>query len=122
MNRPSHKELSRKINLAKNAVSVEAINILNHIAVAADAIELGYDISDIKNVLTELLDEISPDYYAGGYPPQRSYDKQIENLDLFPFRWISRKFGCEIYLKFALQNGQLWVVSLHEHRVNKGGI
>lgn len=122
MNRPTYKERAKKIKLAKEAVSAEAIIILNHEAVAADAIDLGYDISDIKKVLTELLNEITPVDYAGKYPPQRSYEKQIENLDLFSFRWISKRFGCEIYFKFALKNEQLWVVSLHEHRAKKGGI
>ena len=120
MNRPTHKELSGKLKLAKIAVAAGAINILNPIAVAADAIDLGYDVLNVKVVLMKLLNEIIPDYYAGGYPPLRSYEKRIENLDLFPFKWVSKSFGCELYFKFALKGKQLWLVSLHEHREQKG--
>lgn len=121
MIRPTHKELSKKIRLAISAVLAEKIIILNQTAVAADAIELGYDISDIKNVLVDLLNEIDADYYVGDHPPEKSYEKKIKNLDLWPFRWGSKRFGCEIYFKFVLKNEQLWLVSLHEHRENKEG-
>ena len=116
MNRPTHKELSKKIRLAQKAVAAESVFILNHVSMAADAIELGYDFSDINDVLAILLHEIVADYYAGNYPPDKSYARQIKNLELFAFRWICRFFGCEIYFKFALKNEQIWVVSLHEHR------
>jgi hypothetical protein len=102
--------------MARKAVLDESVFILNHMAMAADAIELGYNISDINDVLTILLHEVVPDYYVGGNPPDKSYEKQIKNLELFAFRWVCRFFGCEIYFKFALKNEQVWVVSLHEHR------
>jgi len=121
MKRPSHKELNNKILQARNAISKGLVSILDPIVIAADAIALGYLIKEINKVLLELLDELMPDYYAGRYPPQKSYEQDIKASDLFAFRWTSQKFGCDTYFKFAFAQGRLWIVSLHEHRKNKGG-
>lgn len=116
MKRPSHKELNNKILLAKEAVSEESVSILNPIVIAIDALNLGYLVEEINKVLLEILNELRPNYYAGSHPPQRSYEAKIEGSELFAFRWISGRFGCRIYFKFALKQLHLWVVSLHEDR------
>jgi hypothetical protein len=116
MKRPSHKELNSKILQAKDAISKGLVSIIDPIVIAADAINLGYLIKEINDVLLELLDELKPDYYAGSYPPQRSYEQTIKGSELFAFRWISQRFGCDTYFKFAFAQGRLWIISLHEHR------
>jgi hypothetical protein len=117
MNRPSHKELTGKLRQAKDLVSRNAILLLNQFAIAGDAIELGYIVKDIQDVLCKILSEIDPGHYAGTSPPPRSYEKQIFGIELYAFRWFSKRFGCKTYFKFAIQQDRLWVASLHEHRI-----
>ncbi len=121
MDRPSHKEINRKIKQAKEAVSENRISILNPVSVAADVLKLGFTIEGISNILVNLLEEITPDDYAGGYPPRKSYESDILDCELFTFRWASTHFGGIIYLKFAFKGQRMWVVSLHEERKGKAG-
>lgn len=116
MDRPSHKEINRKIKQAREAVSDGQFSILNPVIIAADALDLGIHLQDISYVLIELLEEITPNKYAGQYPPQRSYEHEIEGGELLAFRWLSKKLGCGIYLKFTIQGNRMWLVSLHEDR------
>ncbi len=44
MERPSHKEINRKIKQAKEAVSKNQISILNPVSVATDTLELGLNL------------------------------------------------------------------------------
>lgn len=60
MERPTWKELSNKINQAKEAVSNGKIRNVEPIVIAADAIELDYQVNDLQNVLLSILDEIGP--------------------------------------------------------------
>jgi len=119
MSRPTHKEISRKLREAKKGVTENRISILSPISMAADALELGLDFGNISNVLSEILDEIVPEHYVGLYPPQRSYEDQIKDCDLFAFRWLSKRLGCRTYLKFTIKENRLWLVSLHEDRKGK---
>lgn len=116
MDRPSYKEISRKIKQAREAVSDDQFSILNPLIVAVDTLELGIHLQDISSTLIELLEEITPNEYAGQYPPQRSYEHEIEGCELLAFRWLSKKLGCRIYLKFTIQGNRMWLVSLHEDR------
>jgi len=121
MNRPSHREILRKLGQAKEAVRSNAVDILNPVSIAADALELGIDIEDLQGILSDLLDEIKPGDYAGQSPPQRSYEREIYACELFPFRWMSKRLGCLVYMKFALKDNRMWLVSLHEDRKDTGG-
>ncbi len=116
MDRPSHKGINRKIKQAKEAVSENQFSILNPVIIAADAIELGVDLQDISFILINLLEEITPNHYVGQYPPQRSYEHDIEGYDLLAFRWLSKTLGCRVYLKFTIKGKRMWLVSLHEDR------
>lgn len=121
MNRPTQKELLNKIRSARQAIASKEIFIVNVLAVAADAIELGYDVeSELEGVLGELLEEITPGLYVGKRPPMRSYEQVIEGIELFPFQVESSRFKCHVYLKFALQEGRFWLVSLHQSRAEGG--
>ena len=121
MNRPSHKEISRKLTLAKEAVSENRISILNPVSVATDTLELGLNLRNISNILSDLLEEIEPDDYVGQYPPQRSYEDEIKDCELLAFRWLSKKLGCRVYFKFTLKETRSWLVSLHEDRKEIAG-
>ncbi len=116
MKRPSHKELYNKILQAKDAIAKGSLFTIDPYVIAADAIDLGYLFEEINEVLLEILKELKPEYYFGSYPPQRSYESKIKGSELFAFRWISQRFGCNTYFKFALRQENLWIVSLHEHR------
>jgi hypothetical protein len=120
MSRPSHKEINHKIKQAKEAVLENRISIINPISTAADALELDIDIRHIPDVLMHLLNEITPNDYAGQYPPQRSYEDEIKDSELLAFQWLSKKLGCRVYLKFAIKENQLWLVSLHQVRKMRG--
>ena len=117
MNRPSHKELSRKIRAAKEAVSQGNISLINSAAIIADSLELGYCIeSDLRDILLELLESTSPEDYAGNRPPQKSYEKEINGVELFAFKKTCSYFSGDIYYKFTLHENELFLVSLHKDR------
>jgi hypothetical protein len=117
MERPSNKELYNKLREAGIAVSKGLISLLNQDIIAADAIELEYTIgTELIPILQELLDYTTPDHYAGSRPPQKSYEREIKGLDLFPFVADCRRLKCRVYYKFALVEGRLWLVSLHQDR------
>jgi hypothetical protein len=114
MGRPSHKEINRKIKQAKEAVSQNQFSILNPFIIAADALELGVNLQNISYILIDLLEGITPNHYVGQYPPQRSYEHEIKGYELLAFRWLSKKLGCRVYLKFTMKGNRMWLVSLHE--------
>jgi hypothetical protein len=117
MERPSHKELYNKLREARMAVSKGLISLLNQDIIAAHAIELEYSIgTELIPVIEELLDYTTPGDYAGSRPPQKSYEREIEGLDLFPFVADCSRLKCRVYYKFAFVEGTLWLVSLHQDR------
>ena len=117
MERPSHKELYNKLREARMAVSKGLISLLNQDIIAADAIELEYSIeTKLIPILQELLDYTTPGHYAGSRPPQKSYEREIEGLDLFSFVADCSRLKCRVYYKFALVEGRLWLVSMHQDR------
>ena len=117
MLRPSNKELFGKLRSAKSALENDCVFLIDQDVIAEDAIELGYDIgSDLFKILAELFEETAPTHYAGSRPPQRSYKQNIEGLELFPFVVDSQRFKCRVYFKFAIAEGSLWLVSLHQDR------
>lgn len=122
MDRPSFRELDRKLSQAKESVSRNKILTINPAALAEDAFDLGFLISDLADTLYEILIEIKPQNYVGRRPPEKSYEDEIQNLDLFAFRWDSARFGCEVYFKFVINGDFLYIVSLHQHRPQKRGV
>ncbi|WP_155303891.1 hypothetical protein [Desulfosarcina widdelii] len=121
MDRPSFRELDLKLSQAKDSVSQNKILTINLAALASDAFDLGYLISELTDILSEILDEIRPKDYVGRRPPEKSYEDQIKDLDLFAFRWNSARFGCEAYFKFVINGDILYIVSLHQHKTVRRG-
>jgi hypothetical protein len=91
--RPLHKELTGKIRQAKDLVKRGAVQVLNQMAIAADAIELNYDVNDLAIWLDRILDDIDPKHYSRTRPPLRSYEQDIQGLDLYAFRLLIKPFG-----------------------------
>jgi len=120
MERPFFKELYGKIEQAKGAIEKKQIFIFDPEVIAADAIELEYEVSKLNKILSRILKEIKPKDYAGTRPPQKSYENKIKGFELFAFRWMSKTFGCESYLKFSIKQDSVYLVSLHQDRSNKG--
>lgn len=119
--RPSYSETQRKLKQAKEAVLDNDLSVLKPIVIALDALELGYSFEEINALLINLLDEIKPGHYAGQFPPQRSYEDEIFQSELFAFQWRSKRLGCDAYLKFALKGKHLWLISLHQERIDPKG-
>jgi hypothetical protein len=117
MQRPSTKELYKKLREAKAAVKKGMVLLLDQEVIACDAIELGYVVDDeLMEVVSALLEEATPGHYAGSRPPQKSYEKEIKGLELFALKINSSRFRCKVYFKFTLSGDYLWIVSLHRHR------
>lgn len=122
MNRPTYKELDKKLTEARNAADTGYVSLINPEAVASDAIELGYHIEDeLLGALTSVLDGTTPKHYAGKRPPARSYENKITASDLYAFRTESGRFNCVIYLKFTMFNNELWIISFHKNRNDNKG-
>ncbi len=121
MKRPSHSEIQGKIKQAREVVFRNYFSLLKPSIIALEALELGIQFEEINPVLVELLDEVQPRNYAGTYPPQRSYEDRISQSELFAFRWMSKRLGCMVYLKFTFKGNQLWLISLHVDRTDPKG-
>lgn len=122
MKRPSPKELFNKLKEAKAAATNGNVALLNQSALAIDAIDLYYLIdNELIKFLPQCLSVLKPAEYAGLYPPQRSYETEIKGLELFAFKAESAVFSCEIYIKFALTEDFLWLVSFHKNRNQSEG-
>jgi hypothetical protein len=114
--RPSHKELNKKIKQAKEVVSKRNINFIKKATIEAELLNFDILIDEFIPILLNLLNEITPDDYAGHRPPQKSYEDEIDNCDLFVFVWKSVKLKREIYLKFTIKDDLLWLINFHEER------
>jgi hypothetical protein len=115
--RPSDGELDRKLKGAKAALKAytglfaninKAVGELNVLDVESP--------NQIWELIVELLEEVSPKDYAGTRPPQKSYEKTIEGVELFAFCWDSKKLGQKMYIKFALKDSRYYYLSLHRSK------
>ncbi len=115
MKKPSHQEISGKIETAKKAVTERCIRIINPVAMAADALELGYLFeNEFMEIFSDLLNNTTPEHYIG--PPQKSYERKIKGMELFAFKIKSNILDIMIYYKFSIKNKYCYVVSLHKDR------
>lgn len=121
-NRPSNKEKIAKIREALDAVKCgcRKISLSKHLV--ADLAEL--EIEDekdywkaIETALQEIAEVGPVDAYAGHHPPEKSYD--IPDVELWAYRWDSKHFGREMYIKFAIKNKRYLHIDCHENRVKE---
>jgi len=96
------------------------IEIIDAVAIASDALELGYDVeTELSEILQHVLSEATPEHYKGSRPPQKSYKPRIDGLELLAFAVEPARFNCAVYIKFALTQDAFWLVSLHKDRPKK---
>jgi hypothetical protein len=114
--RPSDRELDRKLKEAQDAAAAGRIRLLEPDTILSDLLDLDYLVADLAKALPALMQEIRPGDYRGQSPPKKSYEKAILGSELFAFRWASKIFGCRMYLKFAVKGENLWIVSLHRDK------
>lgn len=116
--RPSKREIDKKICAAKMALQASRgffAPISQKLVGELSELEIG-DAEEVWPLILELLKEIEIDDYAGSRPPRRSYEPNISNCELFAFSWLSKKLQKDMYLKFAIKEGNFYYVSLHESR------
>ena len=115
--RPSDRELFKRINKAKNFLKNQDGLFANPAKAVGELNELGIgDTSEIWVLIKDLLEEISPKEYRGSRPPQKSYEKIVSGYELFAFCWWSQKLEKNMYIKFVLKNKRYYYVSLHQSR------
>jgi hypothetical protein len=115
--RPTDHELDKQLRAARTFLAAEGGTYANLNKAAGELSKLEIESpSRVWKLVLELLNEIVPQDYVGGKPPQRSYEKAIENKELFAFCWNSKKLGKKMYIKFALVKGRYYYVSLHESK------
>ncbi len=116
-NRPTDRELDRQIKAAKAALIKQNGLYANLNKATGELYDLEIESpNQVWELILELLDEICPGDYAGGKPPQKSYEKTIENRELFAFCWDSKKLRKKMYIKFALRENRYYYVSLHKSK------
>lgn len=112
--RPTHRELHKKIEEAKAALESGQCLFANPAKAVSELNALDIDDSSaVWALIRALLSEIEPEDYAGARPPQRSYEVLIAERELFAFSWNSGKLNKKMYLKFALKDRCYYYVSLH---------
>ena len=121
MERPSHKELTGKIELARRLVKEKRWVPASEVKLRPNFEELDlYLPEEQENALANVREELKPEYYAGSRPPQRSREESVRGKELFAFAWMSRFFGKRIYFKFTFKGTgnvkDLYVLSIHEDR------
>jgi hypothetical protein len=114
MKRPSYREIDRKLKAAKAAVKSGYVFLVKEDVITSDALELGFLAEeDLIGILSELVESTTPDDYRGTKPPQKSYEKKIEGVELFAFQVKSAILDCDVYYKFAIKGDCFYLVSLH---------
>jgi hypothetical protein len=120
--RPSNKEIYDKVVLAMEALRARRwqIGLTKHYSGDLEQLELESS-DDLPDLLIELLEEIKAvgpaDCYVGTRPPQRSYEREIQDLELWAYHWQSKRLQKRMYLKFAMKKNSVYIyVDCHEDR------
>ena len=121
--RPAHKEILGKISKARALLTETGYLAADPRKLASNFYELElFTEQEQLDALRAAAAEIRPEYYVGGRPPARSYERATTGADLFAFGWMSEHFERRMYFKFCLlacESGRppdLYVFSLHEDR------
>jgi len=117
--RPSDKELFAKVQEALAAIHEGHYQFLDDPHLVASLDDLGLENEDaLVDLIVELLETLKTsnlqECYAGGRPPQKSYEPSIRNLDLWAFKCYCGSQQRIIYLKFTLKKGIYIHISCHE--------
>jgi hypothetical protein len=117
--RPSNREKYNKVSEAISAIECGncARLLTKHISMDDEA--MGVDDEDeFWAVLAQLLKEVITagpvKHYAGGHPPQRSYEAELKDKELWAYAWDSEILGKRMYVKFCTTKGYYFHVDCHE--------
>lgn len=117
MERPSTREIDKRLKEVKKALKNRRVLFANEAKVVAELMSLEIDDTDkVWDLISELIDEIELDNYAGGYPPQKSYEPLVANCELWAFSWKSSLLKKQMYLKFCIKEETFYYVSLHKSK------
>jgi len=119
--RPSYSEISTKLYEAKMAIAENKHCFGPQLDKLVDEfiqLHIG-DVSEIWSLVQVLLQEISPEDYAGPHPPMRCTESNASNQELLIFIWDSKKMRKRMYIKFAVHNQTFYYVSLHASQEKK---
>lgn len=113
--RPNNKEIINKLKEISSLIRSGRRRVLKPLSFQSQLRSLDLTAAEMWDVILEIIPEIKPlEHYKGGRPPQRSYEDDIKDIELWAYSWTSVKFNNqEIYLKFAIQDGVVWIVSFH---------
>lgn len=122
MRRPTTKELTGKISRVREFLAEAAW-------AAADPLKLALNFAELDLVSTDeqlqalrvASAEIATRDYAGGRPPQKSYEEATKDLEMYAFSWDSKHFSCRMYFKFSLTKEVVFIYSLHPSTEGQGG-
>ncbi len=121
MERPSNREIDKRLNEAKEALKEKHGVFANPNKAVGELMNLEInDSSEVWGLIGHLLTEIEITNYDGGYPPKKNSEPLATNCELWAFSWESKLLNKEMYLKFALKNGVFYYISLHETKYPKG--
>ncbi len=119
LRRPSDREIHQKLAAAKAALQQGDYQfpLQKHLVADLDALGAASE-DDLIELVCEFISEITVagpnECYCGGRPPQRSYEREIKDLELWAYVCYSERFQREMYLKFALKKGVYLYVDFHE--------
>jgi len=121
--RPSDREIINKLKKAEGLIKAgcSSRRVLKPIPFQNQLRSLDLTAEEMWDVILEIIPEITPvKHYEGGRPPQKSYEEEIKDIELWAYAWTSAKFKeVKMYLKFAIQDDVVWIVSFH-YSVDKG--
>jgi hypothetical protein len=114
VSRPSEKELWIKITAFREKVSAGDWAVVELLKNIPQFEALGCWTYEERTAALEAAgNEIRPEHYKGGHPPQHAYEQVCKHAELFAFRWESPHFKMVMYLKFCFVKQSLFLVSIH---------
>lgn len=124
--RPSKREIIKKVSDAIKAINDEKKGISNSKHLVSDQNDLGIeDTKDLWPLLVVLLEEIKDigpfDCYAGGKPPHKSYEAEVEGKELWAYSWESESMNKKMYIKFCFVKGHYFYMGCHESKIKGEG-
>lgn len=112
----------KKISEAITAIGEGKRAIPNSKHFVSDQTDLGIeDTKDLWPLLLILLEGIKGlgpiECYAGGRPPQKSYEVEVEGKELWAYSWESESMNKKMYIKFCLVKGHYFYMGCHESKI-----
>ena len=113
--RPSNKEKHNNLQKCRELILLRKRRIEKPLAFQQQLRDLDLTPDELWDKILEIIPEIDPiGEYAGGSPPQKSYEKNTVGAELWAYSWNSPVFGGQkMYFKFAILSEVVWIVSFH---------